>query len=235
MKYQEVYKNGEDNGWMHKQNYWFDPSHTNGFGIIDLDSIYPDKYFETDHVKPDTVKNYATLVMQYYEAITGTKLTDAIEFGCAGGWFTKALSDKGVFVRALEGTQAGIKKAIERGVSWEQITKHDLRLPFNDGGYSIALCTEVAEHIEPPFSATLVKSLCDASDLVWFSSEEPNTNPAHIHHPNEMPDIFWINLFDFYNYGCYKLPETVQEATEGRGKFIFFNRNTYDSSKFPQW
>lgn len=234
MKHVEAYKNGEDNGWLHKQNYWFDPKHEHGFGIVDLDSIYPDQYFVQDHVKPETVRSYVKLVTDYFHRITKKDLERIIEFGTAGGWFGELFQQNGVEMNGIEGTHAGYEKSVKR-FAYDNLFLHDLRLPFNTTfKKDIALCTEVAEHIEPPFSSVLVKSLVDASDLVWFSSEEPNTNPAHIHHPNEMPDIFWINLFDFYGYGCYKLPQYVFDQTEGRGKFIFYNKKVYEGNQFLQ-
>jgi len=51
MKHTEVYQKGEDNGWLTKQNFWFDPEHEHGFQIQYLNSLYPERYFETDHVK----------------------------------------------------------------------------------------------------------------------------------------------------------------------------------------
>lgn len=235
MRYVEAYKGGEDNGWLHKQNFWFDPQHEHGFGIVDLDSIYPDKYFEKDHVHPSTVDNYCRIIPMVFKDMTGNPLEDLIEFGSAGGWFLKRFLDDGIRATGLEGTKAGRAACIHRGISPLNLFAQDFRLPAVKEGaikWQIALCTEVAEHIEPPFSSVLVKSLCDASDFIWFSFEEPNTNPAHIHHPNEMPAKFWINLFDFYGFKPYKLPQWVYDQTEGRGMYIFYNPNTYDFSKF---
>lgn len=235
MRHVEAYQNGEDNGWLHKQNYWFDPNHEHGFGIVDLDSIYPEKYFETDHVKPETVKAYVDHVYHFFNLIGRRELRRVVEFGCAGGWFTKAFEDKGARVIAFEGSTAGMERAIGRGCA--NVQHLDMRYLLDltvKERMDIALCTEVAEHIEPPFSAVLVLSLIQSADLVWFSSEEPNTNPAHIHHPNEMPDIFWINLFEFYGYGCYRLPQWVYDQTEGRGKFIFYNKKVYEGNQFLQ-
>jgi hypothetical protein len=231
MKHVEVYQNGEDNGWLHKQNYWFDPNHEHGFNIVDLDSIYPPDYFKHDHVKPQTIEAYCKHVPMMFEELTGRKPTDLIEFGSAGGWFLKRFNDLGYHCIGLEGTTAGINECIKRGVPATNIRKHDLRNPYVNGlAYDIALCTEVAEHIEPPFSAILVKSLTDSSDFIWFSFEEPNTNPAHIHHPNEMPAKFWINLFDYYGFSALPIPKWISDQCEGRGTYIFYNRQRYDFS-----
>lgn len=231
MKHSEVYQNGEDNGWLIKQNFWFDHEHEHGFAIQDLNSLYPEKYFEHDHVKPETVENYCRLIPEFYEKITGKKPEKIVEFGSAGGWFTKKFDDLGFTITGLEGTQAGYDACIKRGV--KHIYKHDLRKHVIIES-DIALCTEVAEHIEPPFSAILVESLCDSSNLVWFSFEEPNTNAAHVHHCNEMPAKFWINLFDFYGFGAYKLPDWVYDQCEGRGMYIFYKKSVYENSQFFQ-
>jgi len=233
MKHSEVYQKGEDNGWLTKQNFWFDPNHEHGFAIQDLNGLYPEKYFESDHVKPETIENYCRLVPEFYEKITGQALNSIIEVGSGGGWFTKSFQDAGFEIVGLEGTEAGYNACKTRGI--KLVGRSDFRVPIKFNRRSdIALCTEVAEHIEPPFSATLIKSLCDASDLVWFSFEEPNTNEAHVHHCNEMPAKFWINLFDFYGYGAYKLPDWVYDQCEGRGMYIFYNKSVYEGNKFLQ-
>jgi hypothetical protein len=233
MKHVEVYDKGEDNGWLHKQNFWFDPNHEHGFGIVDLDSIYPEKYFEKDHVHPNTVEAYCRLVPEIYESLTNKNPETIIEFGSAGGWFLKRFIDLGYDCEGIEGTKAGFGACIKRGIPPERLTVHDFRHyvdPRTRLGkwFDIALCTEVAEHIEPPFSSVLVKSLVDAAPFIWFSFEEPNTNPAHIHHPNEMPAKFWINLFDFYGYKAYKLPQWVYDQTEGRGSYVFYDPQVFN-------
>lgn len=229
MEFVEAFKNGVDNGWLHKQNFWFDPEHEHGFGIVDLDSIYPEKYFEKDHVHAPTVEAYCRLVPEIYESLTGNSPHKIVEFGSAGGWFLAEFIKKGYFCLGLEGTNAGIDACLKRGITKNQIQRHDFRHHFSKNKqWNIALCTEVAEHIEPPFSSVLVKSLVDAAPFIWFSFEEPNTNPAHIHHPNEMPAKFWINLFDFYGYKAYKLPQWVSDQTEGRGTYVFYDPQVFN-------
>lgn len=236
MEYVEAFKNGVDNGWLHKQNFWFDPNHEHGFGIVDLDSIYPGKYFEKDHVHPNTIEAYCRLVPEIYESLTGKKPHKIVEFGSAGGWFLKRFQELGFDTLGLEGTRAGIDACHKKDVHLDMIIQHDFRHGFITmlrdkvikQYFDIALCTEVAEHIEPPFSSVLVKSLVDAAPFIWFSFEEPNTNPAHIHHPNEMPAKFWINLFDFYGYKAYKLPQWVYDQTEGRGSYVFYDPQVFN-------
>ena len=69
----------------------------------------------------------------------------------------------------------------------------DLRLLLGlQCSFDLTTCTEVAEHIEPQFAATLVHSLTEAADVLWFSSEAPKwvlDNDDNIHHSNEQPQV----------------------------------------------
>jgi len=225
----EVYKDGVDQGWLEDQNWWLNPDNPNSFLIQKAEDNYPEEYFAKDHVSEETVNNLFRYVCEYYYRLTNNPLKTVVEFGCGGGWFLKKFLDYGIDAYGYEYSNFGISKSIARGIELKNINKIDLRLvipPLFGYKYNMAICTEVAEHIEIPFSAMLVYNLITHSDLIWFSTEEPNTNRPHIHHPNERPYKFWIKLFDFYNYGYYMLPDDVYNACEGRGRMIFYNRKT---------
>jgi hypothetical protein len=228
MKKIEIFnKDGYDTGWIgNNQRWWFDETHPDSFEIFDLDSFYSDVYFKNDHVSATAVDNYLYYIKQYYKQITGNNLHSLLEAGCAGGWFTKKFIESGIDIVALEGSKCGIEASLNRGIPSNLIIHHDLRKEIKlDRKFDIACCTEVAEHIEPPFSSQLVKTLTDHSDIIWFSFEEPGTNSAHYHHCNEQPAKFWINLFDFYGYGCLEVPTEVNLKCEWRAKYIFYNKN----------
>jgi hypothetical protein len=145
--------------------------------------------------------------------------------GSGGGWFLKEFLNIGYNIYGLEGSDAGIESCLKKGIPENKIIKQDFRRIFNLGRrFDIALCTEVAEHVEPSLAGVLVHNLVSHSDLIWFSSEEPNTNQAHYHHCNEQPDKFWINLFDFFGYGVTRIPDLIFKATAGRGKFLFYKK-----------
>jgi hypothetical protein len=218
-----VYEDGQERGWLGgNQRWWFDPAFPHSFSIFDLDSLYDNNYFRVDHVGQDVVKQYVDYVLAFGEKLLGRPVVSILEAGCAGGWFTEELFRRNIDVTAVEGTRVGYDKTIARGVPASRVIRHDLRLPLALGRqFDMALCTEVAEHIECPFSSQLVQNLVNHSQLVWFSFEEPGTNDAHYHHSNEQPAPFWINLFRFYGYRTWRLPDEVTRATEMRGRMIF--------------
>jgi hypothetical protein len=214
---------GVDKGYLSQpQNWWFDPNFPHAFELFDLDAFYEAPYYEADHVGEDTVLAYVDAILQYGQRLNGRPVRSVLECGCAGGWFTEEFLKRGIDVIALEGSSAGIKRALSRGVPAERLKQHDLRRPIQLGRrFDVAICTEVAEHIECPFSSQLIQTLVTHSDVVWFSFEPPDTNEAHYHHSNEQPAKFWLNLFKFFDYRAIELPDSLGRLLDYRGTHIF--------------
>jgi len=224
-----MYIDGNDMGYKNNSDWWYRQSDPDAFRIATLDEDYPPEYFKEDHVSNEVVKNYCNSIIREFELFTGRKLKSIVEFGSGGGWFTEEFRNRAYHIIGLEGTKEGLKKCDERGIGRLRLV--DFREPLISwiGKYDIALCTEVAEHIEPPFSSTLINSLISYSDIIWWSSAEPNVGRPHLHHPNEQPYQYWINLFKFYGYEAIRLSDEIYNACEYRGRYMFYNEY-----KFPQ-
>lgn len=218
---------GADSGYLKSsQNWWFDPSFPHAFELFDLDGFYEEDYYASDHVAQDTVRAYVDAILHYGQRLSGKPVRSLAEFGCAGGWFTQEFLARGVDVQGVEGSSSGVKRALARGIPQSNILQRDLRRPLQLGRrFDIAVCTEVAEHIECPFSSQLVHTLVSHADIVWFSFEPPGTNEAHYHHSNEQPAKFWVNLFRFYDYEAIELPPELGEAVGARGTHVFCSPN----------
>lgn len=216
---------GNDLGYQDDPNWWYGNG-PNRFRMSHPNDDYPLQYFPLAKPGDQAIQNYVKYVDQFYEKIAKFKLDSVIEFGAAAGWITKEFMQQGIEITAIEGSAAGCHLLDEANIDY---LKHDLRVPLESMRiYDIALCTEVAEHIPICFHAVLVRSLTDASNMVWFSSEGPEVdNKAHLHHVAEMPLDYWIKLFDWFGYGCFMLPDYVMTETEGRGRVIFYNSKVY--------
>jgi len=214
---------GTDRGYLQaRQNWWFDPSFPHAFEIFNLDAFYEESYYEQDHVAQETVCAYVDAILEYGQRLLGRPVRSVLECGCAGGWFTQEFVRRGIDVFAVEGSSAGIQRALSRGVPAERLRQHDLRRPLELGRrFDVAICTEVAEHVECPFSSQLISNLVTHSDVVWFSFEPPDTNEAHYHHSNEQPAKFWLNLFRFHDYSAIELPANIVRMVGDRGTHIF--------------
>ena len=205
-------------------NWWYDISFKNSFNIFDLNNFYPNDYFDGKEPFPvnHLIDRYYYRVLEAYHNIYKKQPISILECGTSSGWFTKKFQDEHIDIIGIEGTDAGINKCIANGVKKDNLIKHDLRRIINlNKKFDIVLCTEVAEHIEPPFSASLIYNLTIHSDFIWFSSVEPNTNSPHYHHPNEQPNKFWINLFKFYGFDYISIPKEISSELYGRGTHIF--------------
>ncbi len=217
-----------------KYNWWFDADEPNAFEIFDLDGFYSDRYYDCDHVQPPIVTVIAASLLVAGRDILGRNVESVLDLGCGQGQFTRGLLASGLDVVAVEGSAAGCAAALKRGVPQSRLVRHDMRLPLQlNRKFDVVMCTEVAEHLEPPFSSQLIHTISEHSDVCWFSSERPETNEGHLHHPNEQPDIFWINLFRFYGFQPLRIslnvnmpnnPEMgslISAEAELRGRYVF--------------
>jgi Methyltransferase domain len=173
---------------------------------------------------------YVQYIMRYTKLFfPNQKVQSLVEFGNGGGYFSREFADilgPHNFI-TVEGTGAGIAKTIEHyKLSKDQVVQHDLRLPlFLGRRFDVAVCTEVVEHVEPPFSAQIVLTLIAHADVIWFSFQSLGlSNRAWINHPNERPLKMWKNLFDFYGYDIVMIPDTVTVQVAWRGNFIAYRR-----------
>lgn len=233
----KLYQSGQYVGYLFNQDnlWWLRPNVEHSFKLFNLDEFYNQDYFKNDHVPDFVAHNYYLYVTNIYRQITGNKLSNLLEIGSAGGWFTKQFYDNGIDVLGIEGTTCGIDSCLKKGIPNDNLLKHDIRLPLSlNRKFDMVCCTEVAEHVEIPFSATLIHMLTSHSDLIWFSSPEPYELqlPPSYHHTNEQPNIFWFNLFKFYGFDYYKLSDNVYNNTQLRGRFLFYNTKKYDLKKF---
>lgn len=77
--------------------------------------------------------------------------------------------------------------------------ERDLTKEFHfERTFDLAVCLEVAEHLEPSFSSGFVASLIKLSKVVLFSAAVPFQ--GGIHHVNEQWPDFWASLFAEHEY-----------------------------------
>ena len=235
----KIYSKGKNKGWLgYGTNWWFNPNISNSFLIFNLNSFYQNDYFKHEHVDYTVAKKYVDCILEYGGVLLGRNVLTILEAGSGGGWFTKEFIKRKINIFAIEGSKAGYEKTKKR-VGRKHISRvlqHDLRLPlYLDRQFDIAICTEVAEHIEPPFSSQLIQTLTNHSKIIWFSFEKPLTNEQHYHHSNEQPEKFWRNLFQFYDFNMIKLPKKLTEDIANRGGYIFYHKSLKTPKKIRQY
>jgi Methyltransferase domain len=117
------------------------------------------------------------------------------------------------------GTGTWLKSALELGISdifgvdGVRINPEELLIPVSifkvqdftqtwrlDRKYDLALCLEVAEHLDERFAPTLIDSLVSHADTIVFSAACPGQEGQH--HVNGQWPGYWQKLFNDCGFTC---------------------------------
>jgi len=121
------------------------------------------------------------------------------DVGCGtGSWLRAALLRGIVDVQGFDGVLAPESQlAVDRGL----IRTVDLTQPIScDRRFDVAICLEVAEHLEETYAGQLVRTLVGLSDQVLFSAACPG-QPGQ-HHVNCQWPAYWQFLFNSHGFVC---------------------------------
>ena len=149
---------------------------------------FSDAIFDTDYAA------IAKIIADKYQPKT------VLEIGCGPGKLTKALSVHVNKIVAFDGFSN------PEFNDYSNIMFHRLDLNNNtdkvkeiqDQHFDIAICMEVAEHINPQASASLIKLLTKHANVVIFTAAVPNQGGHG--HINCQPRTFWNKLFVEQNF-----------------------------------
>lgn len=122
------------------------------------------------------------------------------DFGCGrGAWVQQWLSLGVPEVLGVDGEYVPCEKLL---ISKDRFIGADLSKPFDLGRrFDLVQCLEVAEHIAPECTDTLLDNLVRHADIVMFSAATPGQGGEH--HVNERPHSFWRSKFAARGYRMY--------------------------------
>jgi SAM-dependent methyltransferase len=115
------------------------------------------------------------------------------DIGAGSGAIAAGVERAGLPVTAFERSRAGRWAARRQGVRAEDF---DLRreLPLGEArAFDLAICFEVAEHLDPELADRLVALLARIAPRVVFSAAQPGQGGRG--HVNEQPPEHWITRF----------------------------------------
>lgn len=107
-----------------------------------------------------------------------------IDVGCGPGIYVKALRDLGFEVDGIDPDP----RCPERQVSMFDV----------EGKYDLAICLEVAEHIDPNEADNIVKKLTELAPTIIFSAAQPGQGGHG--HINCQPKEYWEHKFGKLNF-----------------------------------
>lgn len=129
-----------------------------------------------------------------------------IDVGCATGEFINEFRNRGILAYGFEGSTEAFEFIPDEIKDYVYLK--DLRKPIKRGiKFKIALCLEVAEHIEAEYADIFVKNLTNLSNYIIISAAPPGQK-GHFH-VNCKPPEYWEMLFGKFNYIRQKGDELI--------------------------
>ena len=126
-----------------------------------------------------------------------------LDVGCGRGTWLKAAKDCGI--QETVGVDGVSIPVGELHFAPADFHVRDLTQPLDLGRrFDLALCLEVAEHLEEIHAQQLVANLTRHADTVLFSAACPG-QPGQ-HHVNCQWPMYWQGLFDTLGYVCVDSP-----------------------------
>lgn len=172
-----------------------------------LEDIYKGGFFKIRHKLAWRVPILCAAVFDVLEPKT------LVDVGCATADLVEGFIGLGVDAYGLEGSSNCVPFL---RVPKEKVLIMDLRLPIPyERSFDVALCLEVAEHIEPEYSDQFVRNLSKLSNSVVLTAAPPGQGGHY--HVNCQPKEYWIDkMWLLGGYSCFL--DIAEEIKAGFGK-----------------
>jgi SAM-dependent methyltransferase len=125
-------------------------------------------------------------------------LHSVVDVGCGSGVWLASFKDVGVErVLGLDGVAAEKQGRLE--IEPDEFHAANLECDIDvDERFDLCLCLEVAQHLADQSATTLVRNICELSDVILFSAAIPGEGGGC--HINERWPSYWIDLFSAAGY-----------------------------------
>lgn len=158
--------------------------------MYDLDKVYTKKFF----------KQRRRLVWRAPIVVSGIlKVLDVrtiVDVGCGNGDIAAEFKNRGILAFGIEGTENALAGLRIPTCCFDVL---DLRKPITHKRYSdLAICFEVAEHIENEYTDIFINNLCSLAPRVLFSAA--NLGQGGKYHVNCHSKEYWWYKFNARNY-----------------------------------
>lgn len=131
------------------------------------------------------------------------KPNSVLDIGCATGiWLAEAINNGAGLIQGIDGPWVPVD---ELEISRDNFVTHDISEspPDIKEKFDLALCIELAEHLNPTAGGQLVERLTKISDSILFSAAIPGQGGTG--HVNENIQSYWQKIFASHNFSCFDL------------------------------
>ena len=133
-----------------------------------------------------------------------------IDVGCGTGHFVEKARLLAIDAYGIEGATRAHMGLGTAPMAWEDLRKPlPQQHPYRWGRGDLAICIEVAEHIEPEYADVFTDNLCLLSDTIVMTAAPPGQ--GGLQHVNEQPEEYWQMKMAACNYN-YNVDRTADLA-----------------------
>lgn len=156
------------------------------------DHTYGERFYQ--YLQESSGRSARIVVPKVLEALAPASILDV---GCgAGAWLVEYMRNGVADVLGLDGDYVRQDQLL---VPKETFRPTNVGMPFDVGRrFAMVQCLEVAEHLRPEQSDTLIGNLTRHGHVVLFSAALPGQGGEN--HINEQDFEFWRQLFAGYGY-----------------------------------
>lgn len=151
--------------------------------------MYDDSFYATS--RAGMITSAEALVPVLIEDLGISRFDSLIDVGCGEGWWAKTFADHGLDATGIDGVWHGDHQL------GDQFIPHDLNTPLPShltDRFDVAVCLEVAEHLQPRRARPFVTELCSLAPLIIFSAAIPGQGGTG--HLNEQWPDYWAEMFN---------------------------------------
>lgn len=143
-----------------------------------------------------------------------------IDWGCASGLYLMPFVERGIKVCGIDGESTGGSK-----LKPNEFFCLDIRKQLVTDRYDLALCIEVAEHLQLEYADVLIDNIVRSSDVIFWSAAQPGQGGQF--HYNEQPISYWARKFAERGYIIHPLNELIITKIAHSDKTVkWLRRNT---------
>ncbi|MEO6611859.1 MAG: methyltransferase domain-containing protein [Chitinophagaceae bacterium] len=197
--------------------------------MIKQSSLYDTAYYnDIKEGSLESARQLVPVIMQFIQP------TSVVDIGCGIGTWLSVFEQIGIKdIAGMDG--AHVKQEILL-IDKKKFIAVDFSKGFaTSKKYDLAVCLEVAEHIQPEYATNFISSLCEAADLVLFSAALPGQGGTQ--HVNEQYPSYWAALFQKNGFVAYDVLRKIiwnnKKVDTCYRQNIFFAVKEKEAEKYP--